>query len=163
MDFPSPASTTNSTLAKMLLCIEEVQSVFYGPESITVTKKDDHVEWKSLKPEIYVIIMGVFASGLPVLTERKETDGEETHDLRKPMGKLSRCICSEAKLNAYYAEWRAEMDSASHEAYVIRTAIVRFQSLLVPSDVVAKIFDISKEEVEEIWAENEDEVPGQEK
>ncbi|ODN00926.1 NFU1 iron-sulfur cluster scaffold, mitochondrial [Orchesella cincta] len=71
MDFPTPASATNSTLAKMLFRIEGVKSVFFGLDYITVTRMDEEVEWKLIKPEIYATIMDFFASGLPVFTEVK--------------------------------------------------------------------------------------------
>lgn len=77
MDFPTPASAANSTLAKMLFRIEGVRSVFFGPDYITVTKMDDEVEWRLLKPEIYATIMDFFASGLPVVTEVKEDNESE--------------------------------------------------------------------------------------
>lgn len=78
MDFPTPASATNSTLAKMLFRVEGVRSVFFGSDYITVTKIDDEVEWRLLKPEIYATIMDFFASGLPVVSESKENAGSET-------------------------------------------------------------------------------------
>jgi len=77
LDFPTVASATNSTLAKMLFRIEGVKSIFFGSDFITVTKYDDDMDWKLLKPEIYAIIMDFFASGLPVVTESK---GESTDE-----------------------------------------------------------------------------------
>jgi hypothetical protein len=59
----------------MLFRIEGVKSVFFGTDFITVTKVDEDVEWKLLKPEIYATIMDFFASGIPVMTESKEADG----------------------------------------------------------------------------------------
>ena len=73
MDFPNPAAAANSTLAKMLFRIEGVRSVFFGSDFITVTKMDDDIEWKLIKPEIYATIMDFFASGLPVVTAGKDT------------------------------------------------------------------------------------------
>jgi hypothetical protein len=71
MDFPTPVSAVNSTLAKMLFRVEGVKSIFFGPDFITVTKLDEEVEWKLLKPEIYATIMDFFASGLPVVSDVK--------------------------------------------------------------------------------------------
>jgi len=76
MDFPTPASAANSTLAKMLFRIEGVKSVFFGLDYITVTRMDEEVEWKLLKPEIYATIMDFFASGLPVFTEVKDESAQ---------------------------------------------------------------------------------------
>ena len=73
MDFPNPASAKSSPLAKLLFRIEGVKSVFFGTDFVTVTKMDDDIDWKLLKPEIYATIMDFFASGMPVVTESKET------------------------------------------------------------------------------------------
>jgi hypothetical protein len=55
IDFPTKKSALVSPLAKLLFRIEGVRSVFFGPEFITVTKMDDDtVEWKVMKPEMYV-------------------------------------------------------------------------------------------------------------
>lgn len=69
MDFPNAQAAHCSPLAKMLFRIEGVKGVFLGPDFITVTKVDDEVEWKVLKPEIFAVIMDFFASNLPVLNE----------------------------------------------------------------------------------------------
>lgn len=69
MDFPSAQSAYCSPLAKLLYRIDGVKGVFLGPDFITVTKADDDVDWKLLKPEIYATIMDFFASGLPILND----------------------------------------------------------------------------------------------
>ncbi|KAB0793097.1 hypothetical protein PPYR_12717 [Photinus pyralis] len=69
MDFPTGQSAFCSPLGKLLFRIEGVKGVFLGPDFITVTKSDDDVEWKLIKPEIFATIMDFFASGLPVLQE----------------------------------------------------------------------------------------------
>nr|XP_022916551.1 NFU1 iron-sulfur cluster scaffold homolog, mitochondrial-like [Onthophagus taurus] len=69
MDFPNVQSSSCSPLGKMLFRIEGVKGIFLGPDFITVTKLDDDVEWKLLKPEIFATIMDFFASGLPILKE----------------------------------------------------------------------------------------------
>lgn len=68
-DFPNVSDAYCSPLAKMLFRIEGVKSVFFGPDFITVTKIDEDVEWKLLKPEIFAVIMDFFASGLPILSD----------------------------------------------------------------------------------------------
>ena len=70
-DFPNATEAYCSQLAKMLFRIEGVKSVFYGPDFITVTKLDEDVEWKLLKPEIFAVIMDFFASGMPILSENQ--------------------------------------------------------------------------------------------
>lgn len=68
-DFPNATDGYCSPLAKMLFRVEGVKSVFFGPDFITITKVDEDVEWKLLKPEVFAVIMDFFASGLPVLNE----------------------------------------------------------------------------------------------
>lgn len=70
-DFPNAPDAYCSPLAKMLFRIEGVKSVFFGPDFITITKMDEDVEWRLLKPEIFAVIMDFFASGLPVLTDEQ--------------------------------------------------------------------------------------------
>lgn len=78
MDFPTVQAAYCSPLGKLLFRIDGVKSVFLGPDFITVTKTDDDVEWKLLKPEIFATIMDFFASGLPILKE-----GTPNSDTRK--------------------------------------------------------------------------------
>ena len=80
-DFPNVSDAYCSPLAKMLFRIEGVKSIFFGPDFITVTKVDEDVEWKLLKPEVFAVIMDFFASGLPVLNEEQPaTDTQINED-----------------------------------------------------------------------------------
>ncbi|RWS28358.1 NFU1 iron-sulfur cluster scaffold-like isoform X1 [Leptotrombidium deliense] len=75
IDFPNAMSATHkSPLAKSLFRIEGVKSVFFGPDFVTVTKTDDEVEWRILKPEIYAVIVDFFSSGLPVIQESAQNE-----------------------------------------------------------------------------------------
>ncbi|XP_023019462.1 NFU1 iron-sulfur cluster scaffold homolog, mitochondrial [Leptinotarsa decemlineata] len=69
IDFPTGQAAYCSPLGKLLFRIEGVKSIFLGSDFITVTRNDDDVDWKILKPEIFATIMDFFASGLPVLNE----------------------------------------------------------------------------------------------
>ncbi|GFG29633.1 hypothetical protein Cfor_10453 [Coptotermes formosanus] len=81
MDFPNGQSAYRSPLCKLLFRIEGVKSIFFGPDFITVTKLDEDVEWRILKPEIFATIMDFFASGLPVVTEAEPpSDTQITED-----------------------------------------------------------------------------------
>ncbi|KAL6265067.1 hypothetical protein P5V15_005158 [Pogonomyrmex californicus] len=71
-DFPSAKDAYCSPLAKMLFRIEGVKAIFFGPDFITVTKLDEDVEWKLLKPEIFATVMDFFASGLPIMDETSQ-------------------------------------------------------------------------------------------
>ncbi|OAD56422.1 hypothetical protein WN48_03426, partial [Eufriesea mexicana] len=79
-DFPSAMDGYCSPLAKMLFRIDGVKSVFFGPDFITVTKVDEDVEWKLLKPEIFAVIMDFFASGLPILTDEQPATDTQIND-----------------------------------------------------------------------------------
>ncbi|CAG9806870.1 unnamed protein product [Chironomus riparius] len=71
MDFPQSKDAMISPLAKLIFRIEGVRSVFFGGDFITVTKQEE-AEWGVLKPEIFAVIMDFFASGLPIVHERKD-------------------------------------------------------------------------------------------
>lgn len=71
MDFPKAQDASVSPLAKLIFRIEGVRSVFFGGDFITVTKHEE-AEWGVLKPEIFAVIMDFFASGLPIVHERKD-------------------------------------------------------------------------------------------
>ncbi|KAK9304588.1 hypothetical protein QLX08_004028 [Tetragonisca angustula] len=80
-DFPNATDAYCSPLAKMLFRIDGVKSVFFGPDFITITKADEDIEWKLLKPEIFAVIMDFFATGLPTLTdEQPATDTQISED-----------------------------------------------------------------------------------
>lgn len=76
VDFPSAMSAHSSPLAKQLFRIDGIKSVFFGTDFITITKKDEEIEWKILKPDIFAAIMDFFATGLPVMTD--EAPSEDT-------------------------------------------------------------------------------------
>jgi len=80
IDFPNGTEAYCSPLAKLLFRIEGVKSVFFGPDFITVTKVDEDVEWKLVKPEIFATIMDFFASGLPVLTDAKPSSDTQINE-----------------------------------------------------------------------------------
>lgn len=80
MDFPTAKDAAVSPLAKLLFRIEGVKGVFFGPDFITITKADDDVEWKLLKPEIFATIMDFFASGMPILLDVKPNSDTEINE-----------------------------------------------------------------------------------
>lgn len=91
-DFPSAKDAYCSPLAKMLFRIEGVKAIFFGPDFITVTKLDEDIEWKLLKPEIFATIMDFFASGLPIMDESQpaadtqiNTDDDEVVQMIKEL------------------------------------------------------------------------------
>jgi len=86
-DFPNAKDAYCSPLAKMLFRIEGVKAIFFGPDFITVTKLDEDIEWRLLKPEIFATIMDFFASGLSVMDESSQaaTDTRTVHDYKKKL------------------------------------------------------------------------------
>lgn len=58
-----------SPLANSLFKIDGVKSVFFGPDFITVSKVDDDVDWRVMKPEVFATLVDFFSSGLPILRE----------------------------------------------------------------------------------------------
>ena len=79
MDFPHANDAMISPMAKLIFRIEGVRSVFFGGDFITVTKHEE-AEWGVLKPEIFAVIMDFFASGLPIVHERKDNSVTEIND-----------------------------------------------------------------------------------
>ncbi|XP_066246258.1 NFU1 iron-sulfur cluster scaffold homolog, mitochondrial-like [Euwallacea similis] len=80
IDFPKAQDAYCSPLAKLLFRIDGVKSVFLGPDFITITKADEEVEWKIIKPEIFATVMDFFASNLPVLNEAKPNSDTQIND-----------------------------------------------------------------------------------
>ncbi|GFS65741.1 NFU1 iron-sulfur cluster scaffold homolog, mitochondrial [Trichonephila inaurata madagascariensis] len=72
---PNVREAIKSPLARQLFQIEGVSSVFFGPDFITVSKADEDIEWKVLKPQIFATVMDFFATGLPVVnTDQTSSD-----------------------------------------------------------------------------------------
>ncbi|KAJ9595770.1 hypothetical protein L9F63_013014 [Diploptera punctata] len=92
MDFPNGQTAYKSPLCKLLFRIEGVKAVFFGPDFITVTKLDEDIDWRLLKPEIFATIMDFFASGLPIVNQSEaspdtqvEEDDDETVQMIKEL------------------------------------------------------------------------------
>lgn len=61
-DFPSVRAAGKSALARKLLTIGGVRSVFFGGDFVTVTK-DEPTDWAVLRPEIFEVMMEFFTQG----------------------------------------------------------------------------------------------------
>ncbi|AFB21370.1 NifU family protein [Rickettsia canadensis] len=68
-----------SKLAESLFHINNVKSVFFGSDFITVTKQPES-NWQVIKPEILMVIMDHFVSGFPVFEESTKADNVQ-HNL----------------------------------------------------------------------------------
>ncbi|XP_063348131.1 NFU1 iron-sulfur cluster scaffold homolog, mitochondrial [Pelmatolapia mariae] len=80
LDFPSPSSAGCSSLARDLFEIEGVQSVFFGPDFITVTKTDEDVEWTDIKRHALEAIAKFFESGEPITTGAVHHESSHSED-----------------------------------------------------------------------------------
>jgi Fe-S cluster biogenesis protein NfuA len=82
MEFSSSEAAGASPLAGALLSIENVSSVMYGSDFVSVTKSNG--EWQHLKPAILGAIMEHFMSGADLLTDghapQASADGDEFFD-----------------------------------------------------------------------------------
>jgi Fe-S cluster biogenesis protein NfuA len=61
----------------LLFRVEGVSGVFLGPDFITITKTDDEIEWRTIKPHVYAVIMDFFASNMPVINETETVPSTE--------------------------------------------------------------------------------------
>ncbi len=69
------AEAARSPLAERLFDVQNVSSVFFGSDFITVTKSEG--EWPQLKPAILGVIMEHFMSGAPVVAEGESANTNE--------------------------------------------------------------------------------------
>lgn len=67
-EFSTPESAANAPLARVLLGIDDIASVFFGPDFISVTKTAD-ADWAQLKTHVLATIMQHCTSGLPLIEE----------------------------------------------------------------------------------------------
>lgn len=65
-EFGSLRAASGSALARRLLTLDGVRSVFFGSDFVTVTKQAD-VAWAVLRPEVFGVVADFFATGEPVL------------------------------------------------------------------------------------------------
>ena len=75
-EFLTPKDSLQSPLAAALFRIKGVESVFFGPDFITITKESE-TPWQLLKPDIYGSIMDFYSSGQPLLKEGSENGSQE--------------------------------------------------------------------------------------
>ncbi|KAM0748197.1 HIRA-interacting protein 5 [Meredithblackwellia eburnea MCA 4105] len=80
-EFLDAKSTTSSPLADKLFHLPGVQTVFFGPDFVSVNKHED-APWSDLKPEIYSIIMEHFTSGQPLFSDGRTTGEGGAEDTR---------------------------------------------------------------------------------
>jgi NFU1 iron-sulfur cluster scaffold homolog, mitochondrial len=59
MDFPNLRTAGSSPLARLLLGVDGVRSVFFGAHFITVTKEEG-VDWAVVRPEVFEVVMDFF-------------------------------------------------------------------------------------------------------
>ncbi|XP_060893835.1 NFU1 iron-sulfur cluster scaffold homolog, mitochondrial [Labrus mixtus] len=76
LNFAGPRDAHCSPLARQLFRIDGVKGVFLGPDFITISKADDNLEWKVIKPDVFAAIMDFFTSGLPVVNEDSKPNAD---------------------------------------------------------------------------------------
>jgi len=71
IEYMDGRDTYNSPLARKLFALDGVQSVFYGPDFITITKSTES-NWTWVKPEVFALITEFLNGGGSVV----DLDGE---------------------------------------------------------------------------------------
>jgi len=75
-EFLTPQQASSSPLADKLFHLSGVDSLFFGPDFISVNKQPD-AAWPDLKPEVYALIMEHFTSGQALFADGHNADGPE--------------------------------------------------------------------------------------
>jgi len=78
--FKTPEDCGISKLAKELLAVDGVESIFYGNDFISVTK-DEKTAWHGLKSIIVATIVDYNASGMPILEGNLQKVKRNSDDL----------------------------------------------------------------------------------
>ncbi len=84
------SAATSSPLALQLFEVMGVDSIFFGNDFITITKKIDS-DWQKIKPEIQAIIMDFYLSGKPIMFDQKIAENaslEEDSEIVKQIKEL---------------------------------------------------------------------------
>eukprot|EP00050_Salpingoeca_kvevrii_P007200 m.294482 g.294482 ORF g.294482 m.294482 type:complete len:261 (-) comp13001_c0_seq1:891-1673(-) len=83
-EFDSTEGARESPLARQLLRLDGVKSVFFASDYVSIVKDDD-MSWSLLKPHVFAVLMDFFSSNQPVLIESAAssdtTPGEEDDDI----------------------------------------------------------------------------------
>jgi len=67
MEFATPDEAVASPLAEALFVVEGVDRVFFGPDFIAVSRKENGRDWGQMKAPILAAIMDHYVAGLPLL------------------------------------------------------------------------------------------------
>ncbi len=83
-DDQSPVSfekdgTIQSPLARQLLAVEGIQSVFFGADFITITKAENF-DWYLLKPILLGTMMDHFVNDLPLFQDNSQSSAVQSDD-----------------------------------------------------------------------------------
>ncbi|VDK57092.1 unnamed protein product, partial [Cylicostephanus goldi] len=55
-EFTTVVSAKDSPLAMELFRVDGVKSVFFGEDFVTITKKDEEIDWGTIRPEVFSTI-----------------------------------------------------------------------------------------------------------
>lgn len=78
-EFKNLSETSKSPLARRLLSINGVESVFFGRDFVSITKNDAR-DWIMLQPHVLGAIMEHFTIGGPVIDGTVDESADEDHD-----------------------------------------------------------------------------------
>lgn len=81
-EFSAESPVINSLLARSLLKIKGVKSIFFGYDFISVTR-DETLEWQVMKPQVVSVIVDHYAAGYPIIDNdnaNKADHVRNTHD-----------------------------------------------------------------------------------
>lgn len=77
MDFTTVSAAKRSPLALQLFRVDGVKSIFFGEDFVTVTKRNEDIDWAVMKPEIFATIMDFLQTGKAIVNEGEMPDGPE--------------------------------------------------------------------------------------
>jgi len=77
-DFVNKQEAKKSPLARQLMRIEGVKSVFFGDDFVTITKEQEDEDWAVIKPHVFAALMDYLQSGKPVLADEINSAQEPT-------------------------------------------------------------------------------------
>jgi Fe-S cluster biogenesis protein NfuA len=81
LEFTSPDEAVRSPLAEALFEINGVERVYFGPDFIAVSRKEDAARgWEQLKAPVLAAIMDHFVAGVPLLADGAAGAGDGSED-----------------------------------------------------------------------------------
>ncbi|MCB1652134.1 MAG: NifU family protein [Alphaproteobacteria bacterium] len=89
-EFKNEAETADAPLARRLFTLQGVCGVFFGPDFVSVTKRDD-TDWSMLKPMVLGVLMEHLSTGQPIINASAKTtqdDNEQDDEITAQIKEL---------------------------------------------------------------------------